>query len=441
MKRDSVELTNLLSFTIKDLNKKGRFDEVYRKAIKEDGLLLYFTTKKITNILQDSMPPHTLSVEDLYNLSLFFVKNKLIDIKLEDYFFNEDIKNAVNNKRSLKEKYTGDITIENVLFNGDEDAEEYITMLSYQEIGRMYDEGRLIYNFMTQRKAHTVKIKGRTERIADVNMESVYAIKEKMQEKDFHMNAITINMRITGEETKEHFASTNTLIIGEKTKLDLIDGYHRCKAIHLAWKENPKIEGKMVVIIKHLTVTQARDYIAQEAKGNINNREEMRLYDSSNVVAKMVKLINENKMSGNILKNRISMGNGETDTLIYYEVFVKSLDAAWDEILQSATTITLRKMSDFICEFYSIAYELICDKFKIKGINGLKGTMALDMMLMSGFLFPAAQMYKSGKGIDIDKISGIVDKVDLTTKDDNKYSYEDGNRYNFAPYKTAWQNV
>lgn len=437
MKRDPNELTNMLELVVKDITIRGLFTNTLNKAQSE--LSKYFAENRILQILQESAPIHTLSMSNWYNLSRFFVDHNLLDIKLEDYFTDEEMTYAINDKIEQKSFSKDKIVIENVLSNENKFAEEYIAVLDYITIAEMFEDGCFDYNFATQRKAKTIKIKGRTERIADVDMKNVNDMVDKMINGDFHSNAITLNIRVTGTEMFD-FDGRNLTIDRHTTKIDEIDGYHRTVAIHKAWKINPRVEGKMYVMIKHLTVDGARSYIAQEAMGNYNNQKEMRLYNPEGVIAKMIYLINNNNRNGNILKGKISTGNNGDNILIFNDVFAKNLNLSWSELLEGADELDLREIADFICDFYNVTYSVIMRKYKTKSIEELKDTLALDMMFMCGFLYPAAKMYGKEKSVDVDTIKKMIEKIKF--EDNNsKYTYESDDKWDFPPYEKAWRTI
>lgn len=439
MKREPSELINNLTIAIRNIAKEDKLQPVYEQASKHD-IKHYIQQHKILQILQDSVPLNTLSVSELYHICLFLSDMELFEIKLTGYFTDDEITEAVSDKRVFKPKYNDVIEFEKVLFNGNEYQEEYICMLDYSTIGQMDSEGVFSYNYATQRKAKIVKIRDRIERIADVNMESVKAIAEKIKNGSFHMNTITLNMRVTGEEYF-NYVDGKLIIDKKKTIIDAIDGYHRIKGINMAWRENPRIEGKMIVMIKHLSTEDARAFIAQEFMGNTNHAEEMRLYDPSGVVARLVALINKNNRSKNIFRNNISIQGDKNNILMFDEILSKNIREAWFNIIEDANSLELNKIAGYICGFYEMVYDAICNKFKAKDMDELRkiNSKALDMMFMSGFLYIAAKWYtKYGECIDNSKLESIIDKIDFES---DKYTYADGDTRQFNMYKRAWLSM
>lgn len=441
MKRNRDGLVSEINLAIEEITKRGIFEEMLKAAKDKNGLKRYFTDSKIKKILQKSVVYSTMSDCDLYNISLFLNDNKLMNVDLTEYFDKDEINEAINN--ILEEEEYGDIiTFKRVL--ADDDEQEFITMLDYKDLAKMFRASLFNYNFVTQRKAKTVKLKGVETQQADVNMKSVREIADLVKRGKFGMNAITLNMRLTGDEYYDYDPHNMILSINTNlTEIDEIDGYHRTEGITLAYEEKPNITGKITVIIKHLTVDAARAFIAQEAMGNVNNQEDMKLYNPLGAVARFVKYVNESYNGNGILSNRISV-SGSAETYIFDGVFSKNVDKACSKkILDDADDVEIREFADYVCDFYSATYSYINRKFKVKDMDELKGTITRDMMFMSGLLYPATKMYvKNDKKIDNKMISGMVDKLDLKSDiDSNNYTYEEDDKKSFNRYVKAWETV
>lgn len=386
-----------------------------------------------------------LSDSELYNISLFLVDNKYLDVKLSDYFSDKEMSEAVSNVADLINEYEDKVVFRNVEFNGDEIKPQFVGFISYQDIAKMYEAGVLNYNFATQRKAKIIKYRNKVERIPSINERNVAEIKQEVLDGLFEENTITLNIRPTGDDLYSYDDEVRKLEINEDSLIDVIDGYHRITAIYDAWKINKNIKGKMALLIKNIRIDRARYFIRQESKGTLNNQEEMRLYDSSSNLAKLINDINTNSNSNNILFNKITSGNNNENTLIIYDIFALSMDRAWTERLSKTSSRELLKIRNFICDFYSIAYDCILEKFNITTLEELKtieDNVALDPMFMSGFLFPALKMYEENDGqIDDNTIEKMVNKLNYNMVDNN-YTYENQNdEFEINRYIKTWKNV
>lgn len=443
MKRNREELINEILFTISDIHVSGDIIKVQNRATSK--LQKYFTRKRIIQIFNKSLSLSSLSDSELYNISLFLVDDGLLNLDLSDYFTDEEMSKAVAEVVDLINEYEEKVVFRNIEFNGDDLKPQFTGFISYEDVAKMYDAGVLNYNFATQRKAKIIKYRNRVERIPTINENSVAEIKKEVLDGLFEENTITLNIRQTGDNLYSYDKETKKLEINQEAMIDVIDGYHRITGIHDAWKVNKNIKGRMVLLIKNISIDKARYFIRQESKGTVNNQEEMRLYDSSSNLAKLINDINTNANSNNILFNKITTGNNTENTLILYDIFVFSMDKAWSEKLSKTSTRELLKIKTFICDFYSIAYEIIMEKFNVKSLDELKmleNNIALDQMFMSGFLFPALKMYEENNGvIDDSKIEKMIDKINYEEKD-NDYTYENQkDSYEINRYIKVWENV
>lgn len=440
MKKSRDDIEQELILTIRDIHVKGKAPVVKEIMIKD--LEKYFLSQKIIQIVNENIPINTLNDYQLYLIANHLVERGYMDINLSDYYHDEEITKAVNSVRK-EVNYNGVLEFKDVLRIKGIFGEQFITVASYQEIGQMKEAGILNYNYETQRKAKIIKRRGIHQRVATINKQNVEAIKQAVLEGRFEANTITLNIRKDCGYNYVYSETTKTLIIYlDETQIDTIDGEHREQGIHAAWIQDPMIEGYMIISIKNLTVEDARYFIAQEAKGTLNNQDEMILYDSTSNVAALVKDINRYSNPNNILYNKISQGIRNENVLVYYEIFSKNMLEAWGDVLITANQREMLMIRDFICKFYSIVYDGIMNKFNVSDIEDLNDTIALDHMFISGFLYPACAMYKNNKEIGMDQIEQIdkmISKLDFRKNEGNPYVYDDGcTAYTFNKYKAKW---
>ena len=426
------------------LARRNELDKVEHKLMA--ALKDYMTKEKISQFLLDLIPINALEENELFYFTDFFIKNKYTDLKIEEFYSEEEMANHKENKISFERMYDGDkLVVKDALMVKTGINEQFVTTLTYKQIAQLFEEGVVNYNFATQRKGKPVRTRGKIIRTATINIDNVNSICRDILDNKFESNMITLNIWKTGDEDFKYNEHTKELSINRsKTILDVIDGYHRTKGINLAWKKNPRIDGSMIICIKNLTVAEARLFIWQEAKGTTNNLDEMALYDMDSNIAKLISDINSYRNKNNILFNKISMESSNEDILIYYEIFAENLRMAWGKELQEADIATLGIIKRYICDLYSYMYAYIMNKLKVKKIEELEGTVALDQMFMCGILHLSRKMWlKYNNDIDDEVIEKIVNKLDLTSKDtDNKYIYDEiEDRFEYEAYIKAWEEL
>ena len=431
------DLQNRVEIAISDIHKLNRIKQIRERALFQ--LKEYFDTNKILQILNKMIPIQSLSENELINLCTFLRCNGILNINPSDYW-TEIEQTTASNDRVKMNQYSNiqTLNLQNVLKIDGFNNTQYVTQLSYEQLANLLNVGLISYNFATQRRARVIKVRNRVERVASINMENVLAIKNEILNGTFQTNTITLNIRATGKEMFSYSSENMALSIpiGEDNSIDCIDGYHRLKAIQLAYSENKNIEGSMIVSIKNLTVEQARYFIIQESKGTLNNQHELELYDMSGNIAKLIHEINTYNNKNNILYNSITSENNDVNVLIFYDVFAEILQLSFGDLLNEADTIELYKLKQFIVDVYSIAYSLICKRFNVNTVRELTGVV-IDQMFMCGFLFVAYEMYTSNnKEVDVQKLEKIVRKIDFN---DDKLTYTNFNdKYDVNRYTKAW---
>ena len=430
------DLQNRVEIAISDIHKLNRIKQIRERMLFQ--MKEYFDSNKTLQILNKMFPIQSLSENELINLCTFLRCNGILNINPSDYW-TEIEQTTASNDRIKMNQYSNiqTLNLQNVLkidgFNT-----QYVTQLSYEQLANLLNVGLISYNFATQRRAKVIKVRNRVERVASINMDNVLDIKNEILNGTFQINTITLNIRATGKEMFSYSSENMALSIpiSEDNSIDCIDGYHRLKAIQLAYSENKNIKGSMIVSIKNLSVEQARYFILQESKGTLNNQHELELYDMSGNIAKLIHEINSYNNKNNILYNSITSKNNDVNTLIFYDVFAEILQLSFGDLLNEADTIELYKLKQFIVDTYSIAYSLICKRFNVNTVRELTG-LPIDQMFMSGFLFVAYEMYTSNnKEVDVQKLEKIVRKIDFN---DDKLTYTNFNdKYDVNRYVKAW---
>ncbi len=430
------DLQNRVEIALSDIHRLNMAKQIRERALFQ--LKDYFDNNKTLQILNKMIPIQTLSENELINLCTFLRRNGILNVEPSEYWTEVEQTTASNDKVKMNQ-YSNiqTLSLQNVL-KIDGWHTQYVTQLSYEQLANLIDAGLINYNFTTQRRAKVIKVRNRVERVATINMDNVLAIKNEILNSTFQTNTITLNIRATGKEMFSYSSENMALSIpiSEDNSIDCIDGYHRLKAIQLAYSENKNIKGSMIVSIKNLTVEQAIYFILQESKGTLNNQHELELYDMSGNIAKLTHEINTYNNKNNILYNSITSENNNANTLIFYDVFAEILQLSFGDLLNEADTIEIYKLKQFIVDVYSISYSLICKRHNVSNIRELTG-LPIDQMFMCGFLFVAHEMYvTNNKEVDVQKLEKIVKKIDF---DNDKLTYTNFNdKYDVNRYVKAW---
>lgn len=441
MKRDRSGLDKLVAFAISDLHNDRDFKKKIT-TIARDELKRYFMFHKVMQLINKNTQVSSLTEKELYNFSDFLIRhNALKDVNLDEYYDGEEMKEALNDTPVSGYDNSNGVTFKNMAYNGSELKPQFLGFISYQDLARMHETRVFSYNLATQRKPATINIRNRFEEVASVNQENVDAICEAVLNGTFEENMITLNIRLGKGERYVYKESDSSLWIPPDVEIDELDGHHRISGIHKAWLIDKDIKGMMVVIIKHLSTEQARDFIMQETKGTMNAKEDMVLYDSNGNMYKLIGEINRYSNANNIFFNKITIDTEVKDPIIFYQIFAGEMFNAWNETLSKASSRDIFKIRDFICSFYSIVYEVYMEKYEVSSLEELKGSDVLNQTFMAGFLYPAHTLYINNDGqINPESIEKMVNNFDMSKFED--YIYEN-NTWNSVvnEYRRKWKSV
>lgn len=319
-----------------------------------------FSMKRPNQIFGGVVPLESLDNTELLALTkgLYDLAKDNKDIINPKYYFSDSEIVRFESYQKPKEEREDSLTLKNVVQI--DDLQWICPFWSLEEIYTAHNNAQLSYNFNTQRQATYKKTKtGDTLVTATLNKESVKDISEEMFQNKFTPNLITLNVRlINGKKPNiKYNESTRELIITPEydfdldntTFIDIVDGWHRVNgalwSIDKAQQENKQLKGGLIVSITCMTETEARNYIAREAKRNDMSEEFTKALtndDYNKIVSEINDFGNENS---NILKNKIANTREElvyTNKLTTSEVIregIKQTDIDIKDALEVKMTV------------------------------------------------------------------------------------------------------
>lgn len=184
-------------------------------------------------------------------------------IDCEKYFSKLEIRKYAAMRFSFQgvEKYP--FIIENVL---EVEADQWITVVDVNVLKDLYDKQMIIYNPNTQRELRKVRKNGEEYYTINVNNKSVKEIKNLLLANEFIPNDLSFNLSIDNPDVEFDVQGDKIIITGGQ--FDIIDGYHRFKAVMEAKQEHSDFNYKFVMKIMNYDETKACTFIAQEDKRN-----------------------------------------------------------------------------------------------------------------------------------------------------------------------------
>ncbi|WP_168122021.1 DNA sulfur modification protein DndB [Paenibacillus sp. HB172176] len=358
-------------------------------------------------------------------INAVFIVSKNEKISPHHFFSEREIKRALKYKAELG-TLNYPYTIEGVLRSS---HNEFLTLISYQELVKMWNSGLLSYNYETQRAAKKKRTaNGQIKKTPTIITKSVKNIAKLMLEGKFLKSTLTFNILADGTDDFEY--DEGDLIVNEGTKVNLIDGAHRILGTVVALETKPDLEGSFEVSIRNYTLDQARYLI-----GLLNT---VNRFDKT-----LVKFNTDDSYGGLIVKDLIRIpelrDRVETDKttvskalnmLTNYAILVDSVNLTFDP--QSAKE--QYQIADFLKKFYAILISSYPEDFKTDMKKRRSQSWFNHHNMHVGFIVIAKKIYDQFQGtLDFSAtlVSEVVQKIDYTKGSGNeldKIMIEQGSR-------------
>lgn len=245
--------------------------------------------------------PSTLDTTDVYCLvtclddtALKYEKNK----NFSKFFSKEETKELIEkiklktenkNKEKNKKNKIYPLIFDNCLRVNDD---QWVTAITAKQLEQLEKDNVIYYNKNTQREMTRKVISGTETYTITLKKKAVNEIARDMENGLFISNAITLNINEDDTETEFEFDDTTSQIIITKGKLDIIDGYHRFRAMMKNMADIDNFDYPMILNIVAFSEEKANRYIVQEDKRNKISSGYLKSVDSLNVVSQLLNRIN-----------------------------------------------------------------------------------------------------------------------------------------------------
>ena len=357
MKKERSELYDELQIILGEFNRTGLVKELTKSNLLDE----YINKIVLTKTLNLNIPFNNLSIPDLYHICRL-INNFKPTIKVEEYFTDEEITQAIENKNNIKMESDSKMIIENVLYTKNNNEESWVAIVTYKQINEWMKTGKLIYNMQTQRQGVLKKIKNEMIIIPYINDKSVEEISDAMLRNEFYSNMISFNVTPDFNHRIEYNPIEKVLVIDSDIfSVAVTDGYHRCSGVVKALEKNPNLQGELYLKITNMSIGKAQKFIRQESKSNIQNQDALEKYNPDNKITMFIKDINEMGTEGtNALYRKIDMDVNTPNTWIMFENFKEGLLLAGfiDDINKTNFAVELNIMEKFIVKFFDIFYKV-----------------------------------------------------------------------------------
>ncbi|MED4883159.1 DNA sulfur modification protein DndB [Bacillus smithii] len=385
------ELEEKLKEGIKEVRKKRRTVHDIKKHLVDKYDVLAGTIQLCLND-----PSHLKNLDPRVLMLLteqIYLKTGIQELNPEKYFTEAEIKKSkqYSGKLQLENEIEFPYTIDNVIMI-EEDA--FVAKLSAQEIAKLLKSRHLNYNFDIQRESVKTQRHGKIIQEAKLVMENVLEIKEHLKNNTLVPTFLVFNAAVRTSDTGDELvydASKMQLTITKGTRLDIVDGYHRCKACELAVTENPEIDFEFGVLFTNYTDNRAKQYQAQLAKATPISRTRQKELEGSRNADLVVK---ELKIDSD-LKDKISQTHQPRITvgeLVSYNILADTIE----EQFKMKTRADVYDVADYLKEFFNTLIGTYTDEFVNNVQETRKNSLINENITFIGYIVLARRMFEKG---------------------------------------------
>ncbi len=274
---------------------------IKKNSIDELQKIFYNTREypsgKSSEILLGIRSLNSLSVEELFWLSdvlNIFYKNSSASpkISIDDFFTNVEKTKFKNSKWIPEDSSIYPIIFDNLL---QVNQDQWVGVVNTDTLLQLYNEQIINYNKNTQRNLVRKTVNGVTTYKINIKRKSVNEIRDLMSKHLFISNDISLNLNLDNDEL-DYEVYENKIVL-KAGQLDIIDGYHRFRALIMEKQANPDFEYTMIVNFMNFSETKANSFIAQEDKRNKIDKQYSRSLDTNNPTFLVVDRLNDDVSS------------------------------------------------------------------------------------------------------------------------------------------------
>ncbi|WP_019420064.1 DNA sulfur modification protein DndB [Paenibacillus sp. OSY-SE] len=351
---------------------------------------------------------HSLSEEELCVLTLALYEVTGNEQAAPAHFYSKrEIAKAAKYERQSKDDITLPYTMEGVI--AAPSGRDFVTMLSYQEIRRLWNSKVITYNLQAQRLSKNKLLKdGTITEKPDINLKSVKNITRLMLEGKYKADTLLINILVDGHDRVAYEAGS--LTVYEGTTVNLIDGMHRVQAILNVLEEEPDYEGIMNVAIKYYPLSEAQFLLGQINTVNRFDKTLVKHYMAESIgsqVAKDLMLLPE-------LKKRISIKTSIDKKMDYLTNFAV-LSESIDHIFEPQNNKDRYDITEVLKKFFGYLIPAFEAEFVTNMQETAKKSWINHHNTFVGFIVVAKKLYDTyGKDYPVDEIVRIIGSIDLS---------------------------
>lgn len=357
--------------------------------------------------------PKTLYKADMRVLCLLteavYAKTSNVAIKPLDYFTNQEIQTAHQFDANIYRNETklpltlGDFHLINM---------DYIGEVDIKTIKKLLDNQLLSYNFDVQREATIKHVRDEIIMMPTLNQKNINEIADLIEKKELVTTNIVFNAALgTADDGKEviYDDKKRSITFMPGTKIDIVDGYHRCTAASQVLLRNPNAEFKFGLLVLNTDTTGAKKYQGQLAKQTPLSMVRRKALEEASDADKVVTLIKRESD----LRGKISEGKYVTkNELVSYDDLVGYVNQEF----KLQVNADILKVSKYLTEFFTYLVGEFPNELSLNVAEGKRTSYVGNQFMFAGYIYLAAQMYYDK--IPAEKIATIIEQMDFSKNEE-----------------------
>jgi hypothetical protein len=281
----------------------------------------YEIPKSITSDYLTLRKPVQEASEFILFCLLDSIKNtsKNVNVKLEDYFTNQEIKGYKGSKYKV-DKIKFPIRFEAIQVTDD----QWVGKIDFSMLMKLRAAQLITYNENAQRSMQKVIRGGKEVYKITINETAIKSITKMYNEGIYIPTPFTLNIPQEIESDFYYDNEMKELVIKSLDGFDILDGYHRYVAACRINNANPDFNYTMELRIVNFVEDKARQFVYQEAqktKMPKTDSDAMDSYKASNSVVKRLNGSSQFNLQGLISMNKGIINFAELSGLIHYFYF------------------------------------------------------------------------------------------------------------------------
>lgn len=387
----------------------------------------YNINKKVMQKVEDKLMDHNIfEAKQILNTSIaletlpagvaFLVTQFLYEETNEErinpinFFTDVEISQLKTFKFKNKDAVKFPLIFENVEQLSDR---QWSTKATIKEVASLYDNQLITYNFETQREAvYVEKNDGTIIKKPNVNIDSVNAISELIDQGLFFSNYITINVLVNGEDEVVYDESKKILMI-KSGQLDILDGFHRSLAMLKSYHSNNGVIYITGLMITNLNVSSANAFIRQEDNRNKIDERHLKSMDDTKYANDIVKSINTDSKSD--LRGKITTDIGLVNKHHAYTL-TDILSESIENLYEIKTRRDKHNIEKYLIDFFNEVYAIKYNDFEdLK--TSREHTMITDKNMFVFYTCLSKLLFEDTEWKN--KVENILDKIDFSKNNED----------------------